>query len=142
MWRRWLTLWLCAFAFPADNLRGDESESLKEALSVPLLAPGQSLREIQDFTASRIPPLPPVTTREDWELHAARLRSEVLDRAVCRGAAAQWWQTPLRVEWLDELPGGPGYTIQRLRYQALPGVWIPALLYRPTQITGRVPVFL
>jgi dienelactone hydrolase len=142
MWRRWLTLWLCAFAFPADNLRGDESESLKEALSVPLLAPGQSLREIQDFTASRIPPLPPVTTREDWELHAARLRSEVLDRAVCRGAAAQWRQTPLRVEWLDELPGGPGYTIQRLRYQALPGVWIPALLYRPTQITGRVPVFL
>jgi dienelactone hydrolase len=142
MWRCWLTLCLCALAFPVDNLRGDDSESLKEALSVPLLAPGQSLREIQEFTASRIPPLPPVTTRDEWERQAARLRSEVLDRAVRRGAAAQWQQTPLRVEWLDELPGGPGYTIQRLRYQALPGLWIPALLYRPTQITGRVPVFL
>jgi len=142
MWRRWLTVCLCGFACLSDNLRGDESEPLKEALAVPLLAPGQNLREIQDFTGSRIPPLPTVTTREAWEREAARMRSEVLDRAVRRGAAAQWQRSPLRVEWLDELPGGPGYTIQRLRYQALPGLWIPALLYRPTQITGRVPVFL
>jgi dienelactone hydrolase len=142
MWRRWLTVCLCALACLSDNLWGDESEPLKEALSVPLLAPGQNLREIQEFTGSRIPPLPPVTTREAWEREATRMRSEVLDRAVRRGAAAEWQRSPLRVEWLDQLPGGPGYTIQRLRYQALPGLWIPALLYRPSQISGRVPVFL
>lgn len=142
MWRRWLTVCLCGFACLCGNLWGDESEPLKEALSVPLLAPGQNLREIQEFTASRIPPLPPVTSREAWEREAARLRSEVLDRAVLRGAAAAWRRAPLRVEWLDELPGGPGYTIQRLRYQALPGMWIPALLYRPSHLSGRAPVFL
>jgi hypothetical protein len=64
MWRRLLTVCLCGFACLSDNLRGDESEPLKEALAVPLLAPGQNLREIQDFTGSRIPPLPTVTTRE------------------------------------------------------------------------------
>jgi dienelactone hydrolase len=118
------------------------AEDLKSVLSAPLLAPGQSLKEIQEHTFQRIPALPPVTTREAWEETAARIRSTVFERALRRGAAAGWHHAPLQVEWLDELPGGPGYTIRRLRYQAVPGLWIPALLYRPTQITGKAPVFL
>jgi hypothetical protein len=35
------------------------------------------------------------------------------------------------VEWAGDLPGGTGYTIRKLRYEAVPGLWIPALLYEP-----------
>jgi dienelactone hydrolase len=35
-----------------------------------------------------------------------------------------------------------GYRIKKLRYEALPGLWIPALLYEPEQLKGRVPVVL
>ncbi|MCY2964588.1 MAG: hypothetical protein NT069_13305 [Planctomycetota bacterium] len=48
----------------------------------------------------------------------------------------------MKVEWLDHVPGGPGYTIRKLRYEALPGLWIPALLYVPEKIVGKAPVFL
>ena len=35
-----------------------------------------------------------------------------------------------------------GYRIKKLRYEALPGLWIPALLYEPEKLKGRVPVVL
>ena len=46
------------------------------------------------------------------------------------------------MEWLDTIPGGDGYHIKKLRYEALPGMWIPALLYEPDKLTGKVPVVM
>src|SRR5262249_12389309 len=45
-------------------------------------------------------------------------------------------------EWLDTIAGGPGYTIRKFRYEALPGMWIPGLLYLPEKLEGRVPLAL
>jgi dienelactone hydrolase len=44
--------------------------------------------------------------------------------------------------WLNTIAGGPGYRIKKLRYEALPGLWIPALLYEPEKLAGRVPAIL
>ena len=46
------------------------------------------------------------------------------------------------IEWLDTIPGGPGYHIRKLRYEALPGMWIPASLYEPDRLSGKVPLIL
>ena len=43
---------------------------------------------------------------------------------------------------MDTIAGGPGYRIKKLRFEAIPGLWIPALLYEPEQLKGRVPVVL
>ncbi len=77
-----------------------------------------------------------------WEAEARRLRVEVLQKVVYRGEAARWRDAPARVEWLQTIPGGPGYHIKKLRYEALPGMWIPALLYEPENLTGKVPVVM
>jgi hypothetical protein len=45
-------------------------------------------------------------------------------------------------EFLQRIDGGPGYHIRKLRFEALPGLWIPALLYEPDRLDGRVPVVL
>src|SRR5439155_16035861 len=37
---------------------------------------------------------------------------------------------------------GPGYRIRKLRFQPLPGLWIPALLYEPEKLAGKVPAIL
>jgi hypothetical protein len=66
----------------------------------------------------------------------------VLDRVVYRGEAAAWRDADCRVEWLDTIEGGQGYSIRKLRYEALPGLWIPALLYEPTTLEGRVPAMM
>ncbi len=86
--------------------------------------------------------MPALKTVADWEAFATRTREEALRRVVFRGEAATWRHAKTRVEWLDKVETGPGYTLQKLRYEALPGLWIPALIYKPEKIDGKVPVVL
>ena len=46
------------------------------------------------------------------------------------------------MEWSDTIEGLPGYRIRKLRFEAVPGWWIPALLYEPTKLSGKRPVVL
>ena len=46
------------------------------------------------------------------------------------------------MKWFDAIEGGPGYRIRKLRYEAVPGLWIPALLYEPEKLSGKAPVML
>ena len=61
----------------------------------------------------------------------------MLEKVIFRGAAADWRKSPRQVEWLDEIEGGPGYRIKKLRYEVLPGLWVPALLYEPVKLTRQ-----
>jgi len=115
---------------------------LEEMLSKPILGPSQARFETQVFAESRVPTLPTFRSAAEWERYATDLRRQLLEQIVLRGEAARWRQAPSRVEWLDTLPGGPGYRIRKLRYEAVPGLWVPALLYEPEKLTGRVPVVL
>ncbi len=117
-------------------------------LESPLLDPNQPLADAQRFTLARIPEIEPVDSADAWTARADQWREEVLDTVVFRGRAAGWRDAETQVEWLDTIPGGPGYHIRKLRFEALPGLWIPALLYEPGQfdgplsVDGRVPVVL
>ena len=95
--------------------------------------------EAQIYLASRVKPMPPVRDRDEWEKYAAGLRAQILDNVVFRGEAAQWRNMPVKVEWLDTIPAS-GYRLRKFRYQVLPGLWLPALLYEPAELKGRVPV--
>ncbi len=123
-----------ALAAPAD---------VAALLARPIIEPALPLAEVRAYAASRVPAMPAVTTLADWKQFADRTRRDVLEKIVFRGDTARAWRdAPARVEWLDTIPGGPGYEIQKLRYEALPGLWIPALLYRPTGLSGKIPVHL
>ncbi len=120
-----------------------DTAALTALLSRPILEPGTPLAEVQAFTEQRVPPMPPVTTLAAWKTFAERTRRDVLEKIVFRGELARSWRdAPAKVEWLDTIPGGPGYSIRKLRYEALPGLWIPALLYLPDGLTGKIPVHL
>lgn len=136
-----MTTALAVFGFVGFAV-ADESAAVKAALSRVILSAGQTLEETQNFCAARVPPLPQPKAVADWEKHASALREETLKRTVYRGEAAKWRDLPLKVEWLDTIAGGPGYKIKKLRYEALPGMWIPALLYVPENLAGKVPVFM
>ncbi len=118
-----------------------DTAELQAVLALPILAPGTPLAEVQSFTEGRILPPPAPSSAQAWQREAERLRGELLDRVVFRGAKA-WRDAPQSVEWLETIPGGAGYTIRKLRYEAVPGLWIPALLYQPEKVSGRVPVAL
>ncbi len=127
-------------------LIADEAATIQAALDTKVLEPGLPLAEMKAFLAPRIIQPPGSSSRDAWEKEAARIRREVLDEIVFRGTAAAWRAAPAEVEWLDTIPGGgsgdEAYRIRKLRYEALPGMWIPALLYRPEKLSGRVPLAL
>ncbi len=121
-------------------LWADEKADLKELLGKAILGKDTALKEVQEFCEARIPKMPEVTSLKDWERTAEQLRRDVLANVVYRGQAAAWRDAKLGLDWLGEIEGGPGYKIKKLRYEALPGLWIPALLYEPAKLAGKVPV--
>jgi hypothetical protein len=107
-----------------------------------IIGPQLALQEVQDFCESRVPRVPPIQSPEEWQKYAQQIRADVLEKVVYRGQAAAWRDAETQVEWLDEMAAGPGYKIKKLRYEALPGLWIPALLYEPEKLAAGVPAVL
>ena len=116
--------------------------TVADVLKARIIEDDLPLTEVRDFAEHRILPMPEVKTVAEWEQHARRMREETLARVMCRGLADAWRKAPLKVEWLDTIDGGPGYRIRKLRYEAVPGLWIPALLYEPERLEGKVPVVM
>jgi len=134
--------WMGLLVLSGPLAAAEPAKALQAALDKPIIGPRQSQLEVQDWCEARVPRMPAVKTAAEWEAIANRLRQDVLDKVVFRGAAAGWRTAPLRVEWQETSAGGPGYRIRKLRYEALPGLWIPALLYEPEKLDGKVPVSL
>lgn len=137
-------IWVCMTAVP-----GQSNEMLKGALQNPVLADLQTQDDVRRLSRSGILPIPEFTNAAEWQTYADMTRAAVLDRVVFRGEAAQQWRSAAtRVEFVETIPGGPGYRIDKYRIEVLPGLWIPALLYLPDAVVNRTdssrrfPVFL
>src|SRR6476660_5216540 len=119
-----------------------QQSELKSLLMRPVLTEGQPLAEVKAFCDRRIAVMPHPTSWSSWQHESERIQRSVLDDVVFRGVPPAWRYESRRIEWLNTITGGPGYHIKKLRYEALPGLWIPALLYVPEHLDGRVPVVL
>jgi dienelactone hydrolase len=131
-----------ADAAPAakPEAKPDPLAELKSLLGHSILGPKLAHEEVAAYCEARVPAMPRPKSPAAWEAEANRLRQAAMDGVYLRGEAARWRDAPAKVEWLDAIPGGPGYRIKKLRYEALPGLWIPALLYEPEKLEGKAPV--
>ena len=123
------------------GLCADEA-AVRSALARSIITPRTSLLELQDHLGARLPKLPTFKTSAQWEKYATKLRGAILDRVVLRGEAKKWAVARCKAELLGVVAGGEGYQARKLRYEALPGMWIPAILYVPEPLSGKVPVML
>src|SRR5262249_11733653 len=139
-----LRMWLSFVALAALQSRALAvgKEPLDAILKHQILTPQQTQHEVEKYVEARVPRMPQVKTVAEWEKQANRIRTELLEKVVYRGEAAKWGDAKGKVEWFETIPGGPGYKIKKLRYEAVPGLWIPALLYEPEKLSGKVPVIL
>jgi Acetyl xylan esterase (AXE1) len=114
---------------------------IETRLAQPLLNPKQPMVEAQIYLASRVKPVPTFSSRAEWEKYSADVRRQVLDNVMFRGEAARWRTIPVKEEWLDTVQGD-GYKLKKFRYQIVPGLWLPGLLYEPAELKGRMPVVI
>ena len=123
-------------------LHADAPAVIEQSLSQPILIPGQTRTELESFVLTRLPELHAPETAKAWSDTAEMLRVEVLEQAVLKGVPEEWLDAPLRVEWLGTIQQFDDYRIRKLRYEAVPGLWIPALLYEPVNSTKKMPAVL
>ena len=133
---------ILAFLLVSCSAFASEAETIAALLARSIIDSNLPLAEIQAYTESRVPVMPQARSVAEWEKIARKMRQETLDKVVFRGEAENWRKQKTRVEWFETIPGGPGYQIRKLRYEAVPGMWIPAVLYVPDDLTGKVPVSL
>lgn len=140
---RLVTVLIALFgAAPADAAT-ESATALQPLLARRVLAQETTEREIERFSTKRVPEMPSPKTAAEWDATASRLRRDVLEKVIFRGAQArQWRDAKTQVVWQETIAGGPGYRIRKLRYEALPGLWIPALLYEPENRQGKTAVHL
>ncbi len=138
----WLMGCFATAALAACPVLAAAVAEIKTLLERPVVGSALPLTEVQRYCESAVVRMPSVKTVAEWEKEATRLRAETLARVVFRGEAVRWRDAKVKVEWLDTVAGGPGYRLKKLRYEALPGLWIPAVLYEPEKLVGKVPVVL
>ncbi len=119
-----------------------EQKAVQAVLDREIVGDTLPLAEVQKFCEDGVPVMGSYSSAEQWQAEADRLRAAVLERIVYRGRAAAWRDAQTEVQWLDSIAGGPGYRIKKFRYEALPGLWIPGLLYEPENLEGKVPAVL
>lgn len=141
-----LSLLVCSVSL-ADDAKLPTVDELRTALSQPILEEGTPQREVEAFCEARVLRLPgddapQWKSPEAWNQYAAEVRKNVLDQVVFRGEGAQWRTFKGQIEWRETIEGGEGYQIKKLRLEVLPDLWIPALLYEPAKLSGKMPVFL
>jgi hypothetical protein len=98
--------------------------------------------QIRGFLKRRIPPLKLPPDLDLWSRESAALRKKILEAVIFKGippAVREARPTVLQGETLDT---GHGYLIRKLAYEGYPGIWIPALLYLPKELKGKVPAIL
>ncbi len=98
-------------------------------------------RQLQQLLEAHLPQLEAPDSARDWKHRATRVRKQMLE-LFFRGHAEGLLDAKPRVVWGDTIETDKGYRIRKLRYEGYPGLWVPALLYEPTQLRGRVPAVL
>ena len=129
---------LCLTALTTRAAEAD----VKALLAREIVGPRQARLDVTEYLRGRIPKLQVPKNADEWTKEAERLRSEVLAKVVFRGEAAKWQEYKGELTRPDTIKTANGYRIMKLLYEALPGLWIPALLYEPDKLSGKVPVML
>ena len=133
---------LAALVLALPSAASSQGLGLHGLLAEPILTSNQTEIEAKVFTSSRVPAVRIPASRDEWQRMAARIRAQVLDEVIFRGEARAWREAHTRVEWVGTVAGGDGYSLRKLRYEAIPGLWIPALLYEPDELDGATPVVI
>ncbi len=119
-----------------------EPSELGRLLATPVLDRATAHDQMLAYLLARVPPLDLPDDASMWSARADHLRRRMLSEVVLKNHPAGILDDKPGVQWLETIETGRGYRIRKLRYEGYPGMWIPALLYEPTSLEGKVPVVL
>ena len=99
-------------------------------------------RAMMAYYRDKLPKLAPPQDPAEWGRRAKEIRRDLLGKVYLRGHRPGILDEPPKVTWRGVIETGKGYRIRKLHYEGYPGMRIPALLYEPTGLRGKVPAVL
>lgn len=118
-------------------------ELMEHVNTKPIFGWGNPIRrDLHHLLIHRIPPLPEPDSGDAWLKKAGEIRQRILQEVVLKGVPPEAYEPPVKIEWGETIRPGEGYSIRKLRYEAYPGQWTPAILYVPDKMEGKVPAVL
>jgi dienelactone hydrolase len=109
------------------------ADTTPRALPPGQLPNDQRLQPLKDLDAYF--PFKPSPTPTEWSLRAERVRREL---AVALGLWPMPEKTPLNAVIHGRMER-PGYTIEKVYFESVPGFFVTGNLYRPTGRSGKLP---
>lgn len=137
--RYWFCFLLLVGPAFTDAARG---QTLDEVLSKRIVSQADVDLKHRDFVLQRIQPLTLPESKDVWQMEADAIRQRILDEVVFQGVPKAWRDSVPDVVQMGVIETKHGYRIRKMRFEALPGLWIPALLYEPDKLTEKTPVVL
>jgi dienelactone hydrolase len=116
-------------------------EQISRSLSKALLRKKHT-RIMMDYYREKLPKLEIPESEKEWDTRVARLRKELVSKVYMKGHKHTALNAKPEIQWRGVIETDKGYRIRKLRYEGYPGMWIPALLYEPTELKGKVPAVL
>lgn len=117
-------------------------DDIQPILSQQLQSPKVVTFQLQQFLMQRVPKLQAPSSAAAWTAEAQQIRRSILDGVIFHGWPSDWVNSPPRVEDEGTMVSGKGYQLHKLRYEIVPGFYIPALLYEPAHLSGKAPAVL
>ena len=125
---QWLVRAFGVTALLMGSVSHGQDDPLKLALATPLMPIEQVDEQFKDFVQKRIKKLELPQSSEVWAKQAEEIRRQVLEEVVFKGVPQKWRQMSVNVRKFGTLETANGYAIERMLIEALPGMWIPALI--------------
>lgn len=98
--------------------------------------------ELNAYIMSKLRPWKAPKTGSGWAAKAKDVRKRLLRDVYFKGLPLSMTRLKPKVVWGDVIETGRGYRIRKVRFEGYPGMWVPALLYEPTDLRGKVPAVL
>jgi hypothetical protein len=103
---------------------------------------GRAEEQLKTFLRGVLPKFTAPKDISKWQRKVPELREVVLKTVYLRGFPARTLAQRPKVVWQEVLRPEAAYAIRKLRYEIYPGYWVPALLYEPAKLQGKLPVVL
>ena len=103
---------------------------------------GRAEEQLKTFLRGVLPKFTAPKDIPKWQRKVPELRKAALETVYLRGFSARTLAQSPKVVWQGVLRPDDAYVIRKLRYEIFPEYWIPALLYEPTKLQGKLPVVL
>ena len=133
----WCVLTFGFMLFPARAI-GGKAEPIS---TFRILDEDQTLTELRSYLHDLVTEYVPPQDAAFWREEAEMIRERLLEEIVFRGVPESWREYEPRIVWDERIPGD-GYSIRKLRYEVVPGLWAGALFYEPQNLDGKVPAIL